>query len=519
MIPTVLLIEDEPTLARNICFFLEREGLAVEMASSGEVGLELFEQFKPQVVLLDYGLPGIDGLEVLSRIMAKAPRTRVILLTGSGNEQTAVKALKGGAADYLKKPMELAALRLVIDRALQRRRSEDVPEGMRAVRHAGIMDTLQRRRKGDPLEAQTTSWQGKLVAEPLPSAKSVTTATAMIGVLPGRAVPREAQRENGLSALVGESAPMFSLKALIGKIIDADMQLSGTDSPAVLITGETGTGKELVARALHFEGRHRAGPFIEINCAGIPAALLEAELFGHERGAFTDAKEAKPGLIESAAGGTLFLDEIGDLDLASQAKLLKVLEERRVRRLGSLKERSVDTRFLAATSCALEAMVREGRFRADLYYRLRMIRVHVPALRERGVDVVRLAEHFLAIHGARYGKPGLRLSSDAMAALNRHVWEGNVRELKNTIEQAIILASGEAIGVGDLSIRIVGKEDRASVSQIFERHDSLNLHQVERDMLVAALHQARANVSKAARMLGISRDTLRYRAKKLEIVC
>jgi transcriptional regulator with PAS, ATPase and Fis domain len=337
----------------------------------------------------------------------------------------------------------------------------------------------------------------------------------MIAALPGRA----AQRENGLSALVGESAPMFSLKALIGKIIDADIQLSGTDSPAVLITGETGTGKELVARALHFEGRHCVGPFIEINCACIPAALLEAELFGHERGAFTDAKEAKPGLIESAAGGTLFLDEIGDLDLASQAKLLKVLEERRVRRLGSLKERSVDTRVLAATSCDLEAMVREGRFRADLYYRLRMIRVHVPALRERGVDVVRLAEHFLAIHGARYGKPGLRLSSDAMAALNRHVWEGNVRELKNTIEQAIILVSGDVIGVGDLSIRIVGKEDRASVSQIFDRHDSMNLHKVEREMLVAALHQARANVSKAARMLGISRDTLRYRAKKLEIVC
>ncbi len=523
MIPTVLLIEDEPTLAKNICFFLEREGLAVEMASSGEAGLEMLDQFKPQVVLLDYGLPGIDGLEVLSRIMAKAPRTRVIMLTGSGSEQTAVNALKGGAADYLKKPMELAALRLVIDSALQRRRSEDLPEGMRAVRHACIMDTLERRRKGDPLEAQTTSWQGKLVAEPLHAAAALASvATPAVAARPATgatpvAPSRSASRENGLAALVGESAPMFSLKALIGKVIDADLQLSGADSPVVLITGETGTGKELVARALHFEGRRKTGPFIEINCAGIPATMLEAELFGHERGAFTDAKEAKPGLIESAAGGTLFLDEIGDLDLASQAKLLKVLEERRVRRIGALQDRSIDTRFLAATSCDLEAMVREGRFRADLYYRLRMIRVHVPPLRERGVDVVRLAEHFLGIYGGRYGKPGLRLSSDAMAALNRHTWEGNVRELKNTIEQAVVLAGGESIGVADLGIRIVGKGESASVSHIFERGESLNLRQVERDMLVTALQESGANVSKAARMLGISRDTLRDRAKKFAI--
>ena len=523
MIPTVLLIEDEPTLARNICFFLEREGMAVDMAFSGEAGLVLFEQLKPQVVLLDHGLPGIDGLEVLSRIMARAPHLRVIMLTGSGSELTAVNALKGGAADYLKKPMELAALRLVIDRALERRRSEDVPDGRRTLRHAGSMDTLERRRKNDPLEAQTSSWQSKLVAESLHAAAAVasaakpsTAARSATGATP--AVPSTAaQRENGLSGLVGESAPMFLLKALIRKIIDADMQLSGTDSPVVLITGETGTGKELVARALHFEGRHKAGPFIEINCAGIPMALLEAELFGYERGAFTDAKEARPGLIESAAGGTLFLDEIGDLDLASQAKLLKVLEQRCVRRLGALRERSVDAGFLAATSRDLEAMVRDGRFRADLYYRLRMIHAHMPALRDRSVDVVRLAEHFLGIYGARYGKPGLRLSSDAMAALNSHVWEGNVRELKNAIEQAIILVSGHVIEVGDLGIRIIGKEHRASVSYILERPDSLNLHQVERNMLVTALHESDANVSKAARMLGISRDTLRYRAKKFQL--
>ena len=509
MISTVLLIEDEPTLARNICFFLEREGFAVEMASSGEAGLEMLARFRPDVVLLDYSLPGIDGLKVLGRIMAAAPNTRVIMMTGSGSEQIAVNAFKGGAADYLKKPMELAALRLVIDRVLQRRRAADLPEGLRLTDKVQIMDTLQRRRKGDPLDAQTTSWQGKLVAEPMHGASPPAPART-----PSAA---GAPRKNGVSALVGDSAPMFTLKALIGKINEADLQMSGVESPAVLVTGETGTGKELVARALHYESRRKAGPFIELNCAGIPASLLEAELFGYERGAFTDAKTAKLGLIESAAGGTLFLDEIGDLDLGSQAKLLKVLEERRVRRLGSVQERSVDARFLAATSCDLEGMVREGRFRADLYYRLRMIHVHVPALRERSVDVLRLAGHFLDIYAARYGKPDLRISSEAMAALSRHTWPGNVRELKNTIEQSVILASGSAIGVGDLSMRVVSEKDQTAPAAVFERGYSMNLPKVERDMLVAALQESRANVSKAARMLGISRDTLRYRAKKFDI--
>ena len=411
---SVLLIEDEPILAKNINSFLTRQGYEVFEAPSGEAGLELFDRLKPGVVLLDYNLPGIAGLEVLAYIVARDTGAKVVVMTGNGSEDTAITALKGGVADYLIKPIVLAGMLPIIDRLSGRLQQVPAPAAAMARSHPDVPGLLRLRTLG-----------------------SVSHSDIRL--------PADASNAGRLR-LVGESAPMRTLRALIGKIIDADMQLSGTDSPAVLITGETGTGKELVARALHFEGRHRAGPFIEINCAGIPAALLEAELFGHERGAFTDAKEAKPGLIESAAGGTLFLDEIGDLDLASQAKLLKVLEARRVRRLGAVQERSVDTRFLAATSCDLEAMVRDGRFRADLYYRLRMIRVHVPALRERGVDVVRLAEHFLAIHGARYGKPGLRLSSEAMAALKRNVWEGNVRELQNCIEQAVVFASGQIIG-------------------------------------------------------------------------
>ena len=512
MNPTVLLIEDEPTLVKNIRAYLEREGFAVEMASSGEVGLKILARVKPSVVLLDYSLPGIDGLAVLGRIMAEAPNTQVIMMTAHGSEETAVKALTGGAADYLKKPLQLGALRLVIERVLRRRRDTDKLPVKRAMGVTPFMDTMQRRRKGDLLNAQKTSWRGSLVLEP---------AGLGDGPAPPRAMRLQADDFNrdSLLALVGESASMHTLKALIGKINESDARMSGRESPAVLITGETGVGKELVAGALHHGGRRRAGPFVEINCGGIPASIIEAELFGYERGAFTDAKEVKPGLIESAAGGTLFLDEIGDLDLPSQAKLLRVLEGRRVRRLGSLQERSVDVRFVAATSRDLEKMVREGLFRADLYFRLCMIHVQVPPLRERGIDVLGLTAHFMAGFTARYAKPDLRLSSEAMAVLTRHSWPGNVRELKNTIERAVALSAGSVIGVEDISLQAapLGVGPQPGPDSNFYRNASMNLHEVEREMLISALSSTGTNVSKAARLLGISRDTLRYRAKKYSI--
>ena len=493
--PTALVIDNEPTLARNIGVFLEREGLQVEVALSGEEGILRFASNPAQVVVLDYNLPGANGLEVLSRLLAAAPNTRVIMITGSGSEDVAMAALKGGAADYLKKPVQLAALKLVIDRVLTRRRCEDMPQGMRGTR---MLDTLERRRRGDLIAAQATSWQGRLVVEPSTGA------------------PREAAPGmDRTSQMVGESQPMRRLKSLIGRVVEADLQHTGAEPPAVLITGETGTGKALVANALHREGSRKAGPFVEVNCAGIPTSLLEAELFGHEKGAFTDAKQMRVGLIESASGGTLFLDEIGDLDPAAQAKLLKVLEERRVRRLGSGAEHQVDVRFVAATSRDLEAMVRDGLFRADLYYRLRMIRIQVPALRERTGDIKRLAEHFTRIYGGRYGKPGARLASEAYAILERQPWHGNVRELKSTIEQALVLAESDVIGVGELCL-----QPRAGESvevPVAIPAAGMTLPEMERELLVNAMKASRSNASLAARMLGISRDTLRYRAKKYNL--
>ena len=507
--PKVLVIDDEEVLARNIATYLQRQGMEVDVTHNGVDGLMRVSDFNPQLVLLDYNLPDMNGLEIMKRILAVRPRTRVIMMTGQGSETVAVCALKSGASDYVCKPMQLSALRLAINTVLKRRRPEDWPRAMREAANVRAMDTMERRRSSDRLDAQTTSWKGKLVLEPS-SARNERPVAPVIS-------------DNGLSTLVGKSVPMQTLKTLINRIVDADPGPSLRDPPSVLICGETGTGKELVARALHYEGSRRDGPFVEINCAGIPTTLLEAELFGHERGAFTDARKDKAGLIESAEGGTMFLDEIGDLDLVSQAKLLKVIEERKLRRLGSLKDIPVNTRFVAATSRDLEKLVRDGLFRADLYYRLRMIRVNVPALRERRGDVMLLASHFLGAAAVRYGKPGIRLGSESFALLDQHTWPGNVRELRNVIEQGIVLADGETIAPEELCLEKlqVGGTNAIEASDPNDLKARLaavaDLPLEEQEVLSTALKTTQFNISKAARVLGLSRDTLRYRLKKYNI--
>jgi DNA-binding NtrC family response regulator len=273
----------------------------------------------------------------------------------------------------------------------------------------------------------------------------------------------------------------------------------------VLVRGETGTGKELVARALHFDGPRHDGPFIELNCSTLPAHLLEAELFGHERGAFTDAKERRIGLVEAAQGGTLFLDEIGDIEPAVQVKLLKLLEDRTVRRIGAVRDREVDVRFVSATHRDLEALVREGRFRADLFYRLRVVEMEVPPLRGRGADILMLARHFLSESGRRYGKPDLQLEEAAAAVVMKHPWPGNVRELRNAMEQAALSADGGVVSPANLAL--------APVSRAALRD---TLPEMERDLIERALERTGGNVSRAARDLGISRDTLRYRLARRE---
>ena len=470
----ILIIEDEIVLAKNMRTYLERNGYEVRCAESAEEGLAALEDFRPDVVLLDFNLPGIDGLQAMARIRAFDAAVRVIMVTGHGSVEIAVEAMKSGAADFLTKPVALAKLRLLIERATENAQRESA------------LDYYHKR------DSQGTDF----------------------------------------SALQGESAGMRKIKVMMQQLLQAEARLQDGEAPAVLVVGETGTGKELVARALHFNGPRRSKPFVELNCAALPAQLLESELFGHERGAFTDARERKLGLVETAQGGTLFLDEIGDMEPALQAKLLKLLEDRTVRRLGSVREQRVNVRIVAATHRPLEQLVRDGQFRADLYFRLRVVQLDLPPLRERGDDIMHLAESFLQHHAARYGKPTPRVTPAARQALLRHSWPGNVRELRNRLEQAVLLCPDQILdesllSLGPASRDVAGPPMPSAASSAAttraatpaQPDDTISatartLPELEREALVQALERTGGNVSRAARVLGISRDTLRYRIEK-----
>ncbi|GAA6142384.1 sigma-54 dependent transcriptional regulator [Hydrogenophaga sp. 5NK40-0174] len=464
---TALIIEDEPLLARNMMLYLQRHELECQAAGSGEEGLMMVDEVRPDVVVLDHNLPGKTGLSVLEELRARDAQLPVVMVTGHGSEQVAVDAMKLGAFDYLIKPVSLHQLKQVLDRAVQQQRQAS------ELRH---------------LRAQSAG----------------------------------ASATKGSAALLGSSSAMKQMRHRLAQLVDADRRLTQGAPAAVLIHGETGTGKELVARSLHFDGPRSEGPFVEINCASLPSQLVESELFGHERGAFTDAKERRIGLVEAADGGTLFLDEVGELELATQAKLLKLLEDRRVRRLGSVRDQEVDVRVVAATNRPLEAMVQAGTFRGDLFFRLGALRIDLPPLRAREGDVVELAKVFLARTARRYGKPDLRWSREALDALAAYAWPGNVRELSNVVEQSVILCASPEVGVSDLNLPAapaVPPDARhgAAPAATTGFGGQASLPDAERQMLEQALTQHRWNVTQAARALGISRDTLRYRIDKYDL--
>jgi DNA-binding NtrC family response regulator len=458
----VLIIEDEATIAKNINTYLTRSGFEVRVASSAEDGIRQIDVFRPDAILLDFNLPGMNGLEALGKLKALAPGVHVIMFTGHANVELAVEAMKAGAYDFLTKPISLGKLKILLDRAL-----------------------------GEEKIEQALSYF----------------------------IEKE-KKEYGLDTLIGDSEPMRALKDTIERLLDAEHSLKDADAPAVLVTGETGSGKEVVARALHYNGPRRTKPFVEINCASIPAQLLESELFGHERGSFTDAKERKLGLVETADGGTLFLDEIGDMDLGLQAKLLKLLEEKTVRRIGSLRDQKVNVRIVAATHRPLEKLVREGKFRSDLFFRLRIVHLAVPPLRDRGSDIPLLARYFLHLHGARYGRQNLVFSPELERKLAAHRWTGNVRELRNVIEQAVLLSRSEVIGTDNVNLVSTAalhaeEADETAAGAGFDiPGGGIHLEDVERGLLLKALEKTDWNVTRAARLLGLSRDTLRYRIEK-----
>lgn len=462
---SILLVEDDEMLARNIQTYLERKQFEVTVCHSAEDALEQLQHIQPDAVLTDNSLPGMNGHELLKTLVKQAPELKVIMMTGYGNVEDAVTAMKEGAFHYLTKPVALAELKLMLDKALATERLE-----------------------------RTLSFYQE----------------------------REASK-SGIQALIGESPAMLGLKHTLQQLLDAERRMTSGDLPPVLVEGETGTGKELVARALHFDGSRSKAPFIEFNCASIPANLLEAELFGHEKGAFTDAKDRRVGLVEAADGGTLFLDEIGEMDLLLQAKLLKLLEDRTIRRIGAVKERKVNLRIISATNCNLEQMVQQGKFRRDLFFRLRIISIKVPRLYARGEDILLLARHFLAQHARRYGKGTLRFSAEAEDLLLNYSWPGNVRELRNMLEQTVLLAGSEVIAPQQLNVcaSLVDEPLAMPSAPVFDARpvadplESMNLPEVERDMVRKMLDRTDWNVTKSARLLGLSRDMLRYRIEKL----
>jgi two-component system nitrogen regulation response regulator NtrX len=373
---TILVVDDEPGVRASLAGILGDEGYVVETADSGEAALGVLEGRRYDLLLLDVWLPRMDGLETLARVRTLDPDLPVVVISGHGNIETAVKAVRMGAQDFVEKPLSLEKTLLAVRNALRQHR----------------------------LEAENRALKERV--------------------------------EHGF-VMVGESAAMRTLRA--------DIAQAAPSNGRVLVFGENGTGKELVARNIHLQSLRAQGPFVEVNCAAIPEDLIESELFGHTRGAFTGALASKKGKFELADGGTLFLDEVGDMTLKTQAKVLRVLQEHKVEPVGGTASVAVDVRVIAATNKRLEEEIRKGTFREDLFFRLNVIPFRVAPLRERREDVPLLARHFVAQISAEYGRRPKELTPDALDALAAHAWPGNIRELRNTIERLVIMSPGERI--------------------------------------------------------------------------
>lgn len=444
----LLIVEDEVLFARAVMKRLQKAGFECEHAETLQDGRAIAKQFLPDLVLLDMRLPDGNGMDLLPELVASG--ITVIVMTAYGDISDAVNAIKLGADDYLKKPIDLEELLLIVQK------NEKAAE---------LKTSLDYSRQRNVLTAENVS-------------------------------------------LIGESPAIQSLRLQIARIAQLG-SMNDAVPPTVLITGETGTGKDVAARLLHASCANKDKPFVHVDCASLPAELIESELFGHEKGAFTNAVSARPGLIEAAEDGTLFLDEIGELPLTLQAKLLNVLERRKVRRLGSTKERDVPARIIAATNRDLHEMANAGTFRTDLYYRLNVMTIALAPLRERVDDVVVLAKHFINLTEKRYGLQKHTLSSTAIEALLRYTWPGNVRELRHQISRAVLLSSQPQISATDLALPATGPEQHEAKYQV-----QLTLEASEKHMLLNALEASHHNVSEAARQLGITRMTMRYRMDK-----
>jgi two-component system, NtrC family, nitrogen regulation response regulator NtrX len=439
--PSILVVDDEPGVRSSISGVLRDEGFDVDTADTGESCLEKANGAAYDVIVLDIWLPGLDGLTTLQRLRERQIDSQVVIISGHGNIESAVRAIKMGAFDFIEKPLSLEKTVLVVRNALRQR----------------------------DLETENRVLRAKV----------------------------DRQQEH---TMVGQSPAMNQLR----QVVDTAAPTNGR----VLILGESGTGKELVARTIHSSSRRKGGPFIEVNCAAIPEELIESELFGHARGAFTGAVADKSGRFEQANGGTIFLDEIADMSLKTQAKVLRVLQEQVMERVGGTQRIKIDVRVLAATNKDLTAEIRAGRFREDLYFRLNVIPLFVPALRDRQGDIPVLAEHFIAMFAAEAGKRPKRLAPEAAARLQQYGWPGNVRELQNVIARLLIFVAGDTITAQDLGF--LGRDgvpeaptDLGPVVPLSEARD-----QFEKDYILQTLAAQQGNMSRTAEVLGVERSNL-----------
>ena len=458
----ILIVEDEKLISLSLSFMLNRRGFIVDAAASIAEAKEKLKSFRPCVVLLDLWLPDGSGLDLLSRIESERKDISVIVMTANADADSAVKALKLGAEDFIGKPFNMEVFLHVINRTFEKR-------------HLG----------------ETADF-----------------------------FHQELRKKTEDDKLVGTSEAMVDLFKMI-KVC------SETDAKTILLLGESGTGKELVARAIHYHSARADAPFTEINCAAIPENLLESELFGHEKGAYTDAGKRRKGIFELAEGGTVFLDEIGDMPLSMQSKVLKVIETKRFRRLGSEEDIQANVRIIAATHQNLQAMVKSSTFRGDLFYRLNVMSICLPPLRDRKEDISLLVGYFIRRLNEEYGKKVEGISEEALAYLTAYDWPGNVRELRNAIERSMMLEQEKTISPRFLNIEI--KHNFEQKPQPTANHGQpgnstgfggvsetvgVSIVELERRMIRQGLEIAGGNQTKAAKYLCISRDTLRYRMKK-----
>ena len=448
----ILIVDDEKNILQTLAPILQDEGYEISTAENGTDALRMVKEEAPLIVLLDIWLPDIDGIEVLKKIKEQQPEIIVIMMSGHGTIETAVKATKLGAYDFIEKPLSMEKVSLIVKHAIDRQRLEE--------------DNLLLRQK------------------------------------------IEKKYE-----LIGSSEKMEQLKEQI--------KIAGPSSSRVLISGENGTGKELVARSIHNESPRRNKPFVEVNCAAIPDTLIESELFGHEKGAFTGATAMKRGKFEQADGGTIFLDEIGDMSLATQAKVLRVLQEQEFQRVGGAKTIRVDVRVIAASNKNLKEEIKRGGFREDLFYRLNVIPLHVPPVRERKEDMPFLVEHFLMEFSREYGIKPKKIAEDVIKVFQEYNWPGNVRELKNIVERLMIMTKSPVIVISDIPKSLksdISHQDSAMHEA--KSYDSFKdaVNDFEKEYITTILKENDWNISKTADVLQLDRSHLHRKIKALDII-